>query len=212
MITSHYCCISQRLQTATSFSYYAIFPEWPYCVHCIQRSLSPPTHTVHVHITENTPLLCLLEVILGNILYSRKSPTGVEVAEAGLLKRWITAFQCKITSGTSRTSQDRISNTESIQGRLLLYRAVITAFPLMKTDTKDQTGARDGELGTLKLRVHHGAAVTFTCSLINKRRSLERCRGEVHVHMHFSYLQEKNENMLVQPLLLTVWQSWEDVM
>lgn len=60
-----------------------------------------------VCITENTPLLGLLGVILRNIQYSRKSLTEVEADEAGLLKRWITTFQCKTTPGMPSTSQEQ---------------------------------------------------------------------------------------------------------
>lgn len=125
--------------------------------------LARPSYTYSIqYVSVRTPLSWgCWEVILGNVQYGRKSVTGVEVDEAGLLKRWIAAFQCKITPGMPRTSQDRwyLILTEYSRVGFPLQSRVITVFPLMKTNTKDETGDGEGEVGTLKLLVHDWQAV-----------------------------------------------------
>lgn len=119
-----------------------------HCLLCIYCSLFPPTHTVYVSL-KNIPLLGLLEVILGNIQSSRKS-----LEADGLLKSWIIAFQCKITLGMPRTSQEcwYFILTACKRVGFPVRSIIITAFPLMKGHTKDETGAggRVGERWELR--------------------------------------------------------------
>lgn len=84
----------------TLFSFQAVFKSEE-TFFTVSVAHSPPTHIVCS--TENNFLLGRLQVILGNIQYSRKCLTEAEVDEAGWgkessSKRWIAALQHKEAS------------------------------------------------------------------------------------------------------------------
>lgn len=119
---------------------------------CIQRSLSPPTHTVYVPL--RTPLSCACWKLFWETLCTAGNlQPELKSMRQAYWKGEFLHFSAKSLLEHHRTGY--LILTEYSREASPLQSRVITAFPLMKTYTKDQTGARDGELGTLKVPVHH---------------------------------------------------------